>query len=220
MAKQWTRIKAVTMSKNFSPPVVSGQLCLCMLGFSIGLIAGCNKIDPDVKIHINELDDDEAGDRLDAAKELENMGKRATPAIPELAKRLKDENRKVRYRAAKALAKLGLASKSVSNQLGDALSNDDYVKVRYYAAKALDEIADHEPAQVKGTLPNLIKALDDEDAKTRRYVLKTLAKLGADAYGVLDRIELLLDDKDKDVRKTAESTIRRIKKKFTESSQG
>ncbi len=208
------------MNNSFDSLARPCWLPLIALALLVGTTTGCNKIDPDVKIQINELDDDEAGDRLDAAKELENMGKRATPAVPELAKCLKDEDKKVRYRAAKTLAKLGLASKSVSNQLGEALANDEYVKVRYYAAKALDEIADHDPSHVKDAFPNLVNALNDEDAKTRRYVLKTLAKLGADAHSALERIEPLLEDVDKDVRRTAESTIRRIKKKFSESSQG
>ena len=131
------------------------------------------------------------------------MGKRAEPAVDALAKCLSDEEEKVRYRAAKTLAKLGLSARGASEKLGEVLSSDSGEKVKYYAAKALDEIADHEPEQIKCTLPHLVIALDEEEAKTRYYVLKSLAKIGADAHHVIDEIEQLTNDSDQKVRKSS-----------------
>lgn len=182
-------------------------------------IAGCDG-DPEVTKLINDLRDDDPEERHDAAKALEDVGKRAAPAVPTLAKCLSDDDEKVRYRSAKTLAKIGLDAQGASIELGHALANDENAKVKYYAAKALDEIADHDPGKVKATIPNLLKALNEEDPKTRCYVLKTLAKIGADAHDAIGEIEKLVDDADKDVRRTAESALRRIKKKFSESSKG
>ena len=188
-------------------------IILSLVGLSA--VTGCNH-DKEVAKLIHDLRDDDPEEREDAAKALENLGKRAEPAVSALAKCLGDEDEKVRYRAAKTLAKLGLSARDASEKLGEVLSIDSGQKVKYYAAKALDEIADHEPDQVKGTLPHLIKALDEEDPKTRCYVLKTLAKLGADAHHVIDEIELLTADSDQKVRNAAESAIRRIKKKYSD----
>lgn len=177
---------------------------------------GCSGEDPEIKELISELREDDAEDRHDAVKALENAGKRAAPAAKPLGKRLKDDDSQIRYRAAKTLAKLGADAKPAIVDLAQALNDENEAKVKYYCAKAIVEITDQDPVAGEAAVEDLIAALQLDDTKTLYYVVKALGKIGAAAIDSVPELEKLADDPDDSVRRAVESAIAKIKKRHSE----
>lgn len=163
---------------------------------TIGVI-WINKDSSPITLMAEELKSADAETRYHAAKDLEDLGPEAAPAIEALAVALGDDVVKVRYRAAKALSKIGPSAKSAVPALIQAL-DDPERDVRYYSAKALYRIEE----DAADALDPVIKKLEqrEPDADVRRYLLKTLGEIGQrnkDAYRVIKRFAR---DEDSQVR--------------------
>lgn len=190
-------------------------LLLLVAPLAFGM-SGCSGEDPEIRKLISDLRDDDAEDRHDAVKALEDAGKRAAPAAKQLGKRLQDDDAKVRYRAAKTLAKLGADAEDAIQELAKALNDDNDPTVKYYCAKSIVEVADQNPKAGDPIVQDLIDALQVEDTKTLYYVVKALGKIGASAIDSVPELEKLADDPDDSVRRAVESAIAKIKKRHSE----
>lgn len=124
-----------------------------------------------------QLQHSEFKQRYDAAKQLEEMGANAAPAVGSLAAALSDPEQKVRYRAAKTLAKMGPAVEEAVSALSLALQDED-TDVRYYAAKAIYKADDEADA----ALPQILAVLEqgEPSPEVRRYLVKSLGEIGED----------------------------------------
>ena len=141
----------------------------------------------------------------DAAEVISKIGK---PAVPALVEALKDNDRDVRIRAAKALGEIGDAS--ATDALIDCLKHDKDRGVRTNAVISLGHIGDRSavPAltgildhnnltlrsnaayalvQIAGisAVPAVIHLLDDKDTDTRGRVAKAIADVGKSAIPAL-----------------------------------
>jgi HEAT repeat protein len=119
------------------------------------------------------MDDPDAAVVASAILALSEIGLPATETIPQIVKRLKHENRRVRYSAAQGLGKFGPAAKVAIPALEKALSDEDQA-VRSDAVEALGAIAG------KSAIPALEKALSDPEEYVRRSVVGTLRRMRED----------------------------------------
>jgi len=95
---------------------------------------------------------------------LQRMGKEALPALPELTQALKDENKHVRYFAAKSIMQFEEdGAEAVPSLI--PLIDDDHDSAREFAIKALGKIG----AASAPALPALRKALRHEEFLTKAY---------------------------------------------------
>lgn len=133
--------------------------------------------DDQVGVLARQLQHSEFKQRYDAAKQLEEMGANAAPAVGSLAAALSDPEQKVRYRAAKTLAKMGPAVEEAVSALSLALQDED-TDVRYYAAKAIYKADDEADA----ALPQILTVLEqgEPSPEVRRYLVKSLGEIGED----------------------------------------
>ena len=94
--------------------------------------------------------------------------------VDRLARQLSDADHEVRYDAAKELEEFGAAAAPAAPALAAALSDPD-PRVRYRSAKVLSKIG----IGAAAAADRLAAALDDQstDAKTRYYVVKSLANI-------------------------------------------
>lgn len=97
-------------------------------------------------------------------------GAPAGETLPELARKLRDENETTRWRAAVKLSRMGTRAVPV---LTEALGDRDF-RVRREAVTALRQIG----AEAKMALPALVKALRDKDGEVRERAAETLGFLG------------------------------------------
>lgn len=91
-------------------------------------------------------------------------------SVDGLVRGLSDENKAVRRASAKALGKIGVPKEDVLRGLSGSLLDIDN-SVRRFAAEALGRLGG------EAYVPELAKALADEDARTRIAAFKALAKL-------------------------------------------
>lgn len=91
-------------------------------------------------------------------------------AIAGLVRGLSDENKAVRRASAKALGKVGVANEDILRGLSGSLLDVDN-SVRRFAAEALGRL------DGESYVPELAKALADEDPRTRIAAFKALAKI-------------------------------------------
>lgn len=117
--------------------LVSGrQLSLCAILLLV-VVSGCG--DTSVAELKTQLGDADSNVRQSAAKDLEELGARAAPAVEELAKCLSDEDPDVRYRASKTLGKIGADAKEAVPALAKLLKDEDK-SVRKSAESAIRRI--------------------------------------------------------------------------------
>ena len=93
--------------------------------------------------------------------------------MPELTTTLRDEDPKIRYYAAKALANIGRPARSAHNELERALADEDS-DVRYYATKALGNIG----PEAKSSIPALNALAErSSDPKTQQAAKDAIEKI-------------------------------------------
>ena len=160
---------------------------------------------------INQLGNESANLRRDAAVALGRIGAAAKVAVPQLVVSLNDPDKDVRLAATYALSSIGWAAKDAVPQLVVSL-NDPDKDVRLAAADALGHIG------AKEAVPHLVDLLKDPDKDVRRAAVDALGQIGAAAMVVVPHlVDLLndfvkvavpqlvvsLNDPDKDVRRAA-----------------
>lgn len=117
-----------------------------------------------------------------AARALGRLGADATVAIPALSRALRDNQGRVRWEAAIALAAMG---KDSITTLIEALDEKDS-KTRHAAAYALGEIG---PAAVTA-VPALVRSLNDQDQAVRNSAAYSLTTIGTPGFlALLDVVE-------------------------------
>jgi hypothetical protein len=137
--------------------------------------------------------------RLAALDILEALGPCAAPAAPAVVKELADNNRFVRWAAARALAKIGPADAEHAVPALTQLLRDADCDLQTSAAVAL---AAYGPAARPAVLP-LTAALASESPALRVAALDALDRLGPDAEPALAAIRDALEDRDTQVRQSA-----------------
>ena len=115
----------------------------------------------------------EEEDRLRACESLTNHPHLAKLMVPELAGRLSDENRQVRYTAALLLGSAGTDAKAAVPQLMEMLRSDDSHD-RLAAARVLGAIG--EPA--KAAVPLLIHQMESWNPSQRAAAAAALGRTG------------------------------------------
>ncbi len=165
--------------------------------------------------------------RLGAFDALARIGSQAVP-VPDIIKILKDENTTFRKRAIEALGRLGPEAKEAVPVLIQALKDNE---IRSYAADTLGKIGSEAreavPTLIKllnnkdmrYTIPNvlgkigatsvpaLIQALKDEDARVRSGAAFALTNIGAEAIEAIPALIEALKDQDRDVRQSASTAL-------------
>ena len=112
-------------------------------------------------------------DRLKACESLTNHPDIAKLLVPELAGRLKDENRQLRYIAASLLQRVGAGASAAVPQLMEMLRSDDSHD-RVAAARALGAIG--EPA--KAAVPLLVRQMQSWNPAQRAAAARALGRTG------------------------------------------
>lgn len=136
-------------------------------GYSIYLL-GTEKGSSNKALFLSALRDPDKGVRAQAARAVAGLGEHA---VPDLTVLLKDNDWRVRYRAAEALGMIG--SKRAEEPLIRALS-DQKDHVRYMAVKSLGLLSGNR------TVIPLIKMLGDENEYVRRMAAISLGKIGGE----------------------------------------
>ncbi len=157
-----------------------------------------------------------------AAQALQSLGTNAAPAVPALAKMLRDSNVLLASTAGVTLGRIGPAALPV---LTDALSDADF-NVRSSACAALGQlntnaasaapalcaILEHETgpivsyaamtlAQIRGpAVPAVQPLLSSTNAATRRWAAQVLGNIGSDASEAIPRLAQSAKDPDFQVR--------------------
>ncbi|MEM1167975.1 MAG: HEAT repeat domain-containing protein [Cyanobacteria bacterium P01_H01_bin.35] len=128
-------------------------------------------------------------DRVYDLKKIRNSGSVAKFVAPDIVKFLKDDDKKVRYSAVKALGNLGNGSEPVVQALL-ALLQDDDKKVRYSAVEALGNL-DNGSEPVVQALLALIQ--DEEECYS---AVEALGNLGNGSEPVVQALLALIQDND------------------------
>ena len=152
--------------------------CGAAAGRSVPELAWLLRHDPDGAM-LNEV-----------AKALAQIG---VPALGELRQALRDENPRLRQRAAWALARFGPDARAAVPDLIDALK-DTQPAVRAHAAAALGEIG----ADARAAVERLVAAVRDRSPEVRMQALNALGLIGPDAVAPLAKV--LDEDTDDRVR--------------------
>jgi HEAT repeat protein len=137
--------------------------------------------------------------RLAALDILEAVGSAAVSAAPAIVTQLSDNNRFVRWAAARALAKIGPADAEHAVPALTQMLRDPDSDVQIIAAVAL---ATYGPAASSALLP-LTAALASEKPALRAAALQALDRIGPDAEPALAAIRDALEDPDTQVRQSA-----------------
>ncbi|HMK54734.1 MAG TPA: HEAT repeat domain-containing protein [Methanobacteriaceae archaeon] len=152
----------------------------------------------DIEKFIKQFEDDDPQVRLEAAKQLGNVGEDAIDPLVEL---LGSENDNMRKYATVALKSMG--NEKVADNLILALNDADF-GVRKFAAKALGEIK-----SIKAVDP-LIEKLEDDDWGVRVASVKALGDIGDER--AIDPIKKARRKAtgDKDFKKVANKALKKI----------
>ena len=184
-------------------------------------------------------EDASAAVRAEAATALGELGRDLNrPAVPALFDALADPSETVRWRAAQALSRSGLAAPGDVAALVERLeSPDDYV--RAFAAWTLGDFgpaaSEAVPALVaalqkedtfhrggaalalakmgavaKDAVPALVASLKSADHQNRRNAAKALGRIGPDARGAVPDLVIALEDDDQRVRAQVARALGRI----------
>ena len=125
---------------------------------------------------------------------IDDLGERrqaADSVVPALAKLLKDDDPKVRWRSARSLGDYGELAKPAANDLRNLLNDKDRI-VQYHAALALGKTGDrsHE------TIDALVHAVTEPDGRVARAAITALRALDPDPKHVIAALEHVLSSDD------------------------
>ena len=135
------------------------------------------------------------------ARAIQALGEAAyAPAVPHLAKLVRESDPGTRYLAASALGRIGDEAESAVPDLLLALRADD-IFLRAAVTGALIKIG--YPA-----VPGLIRALFDQKAAVRRASAKALGKIGN--RRAVNALKVAINDADAGVRQFAQEALNRL----------
>ncbi len=140
-----------------------------------------------------------------AIRAASDYKRHAASAVPALTQLLTHADPAVRWNAARALGKVGDASKPAAAAIVAQMA-DPVALVREHAAEALGDIG---PA-VAETVPDLAKCLADPDWKVRRDAVRSLGQMGPAAKRVLPQVLAMAGDAQAEVREAAATAGRKI----------
>jgi HEAT repeat protein len=120
----------------------------------------------------------------------------------ELGKKIRDQDRNVRKKAALALGKIGLELRVSVNDLVHALQDQDE-GVRAQAAQSLGDIG----PSAYFAVPALAKVLQDKSAKVRAAAAEALAQIGVLAKAAVPALIKAMNDKDVVVRRRVTNAL-------------
>jgi HEAT repeat protein len=138
---------------------------------------------------------------------LELLGDKAVPVLPSVAEALGDQNRFVRWAAARAIGNIGpkqapFAVPGLARLLFDLDDN-----VRLAASATLEAMG----AEAKGAVPALVKAVVTGDAEPRVASMYVLVSIGADhCQPALGGLIESLKDEDPRVRRAAADVLGKL----------
>jgi len=168
------------------------------------------KMPDDVKILVEKLESSDPNIRVEALKELGEMGSKAISAIPHLVELLNDSSKVKKLilpeKGIYLISDVGIESKDALVKIGDrsvdplikALS-DSNPNVRWKAVLALRDIGD------KRAVEPLILCLTDESSDVRWRAASSLGELKDER--ALEPLKSVLNDPDQEVREKAEKAI-------------
>jgi len=156
------------------------------------------------------------------------MGTKARPAVPAILDVLHDPKSYMRVRAATTLIEMDVQSKAALATLRQELKAEDAAD-RASAASVIGYLVD--PPEILGTfcwgpgppprvarpwvgkrtLPALVAALGDPNAKVRTEVANTLGIIGHDAARAVPALRKAVKDPDVAVREAVARAIRKVK---------
>jgi HEAT repeat protein len=188
--------------------------------------------DTDIGHLIQEIKSTDPHKQANAFRELDSLGWRAAPAIPDLINMLGDDNAQSHLGAYALLKQLGTFS--VTPLIND-LSNREYPRHLFMVIALLGKIGDHRAVEpitpflndkdpdirVASSLAlwdmpdlrafeSLLKALKDENAEVRENAVAALGQL-QDARAAKSMLDLFLKDPDKRVKARAARCLGQLK---------
>jgi HEAT repeat protein len=152
---------------------------------------------------IKDLEDPEPDVRIAAALKLGLAGEEARSAAPALIRRFSDEIPRVRAFAALAAAECDPRNPQLRLPLEKLLLDKDG-EVRSSAAHGLALVASPE------SVPVLVRAVEDEDLRTRLEAIGALKAIGPKAREALRALRALTTAEPKELRETALQAIATI----------
>ncbi|HZT79995.1 MAG TPA: HEAT repeat domain-containing protein [Gemmataceae bacterium] len=114
--------------------------------------------------------------------------------VADLIRSLKKDQPEVRARSARDLGKRGAAARAAVPALGAVMRQDETPEVRLAAGVALAQIG-------RPAVPELVKALRDEDRNTRLRAARQLAVVGPDAVDAVPALVAALRENDIGLRR-------------------
>lgn len=157
----------------------------------------------DVPDLLKRLQGTDVAIRVEAAREMGDLGEHAKAAVPALVEALGDPAAPIRKAAAAALGSIGApaAVPALTKTLRDADA-----KVRWQAAEALGQIGPKASAAV----PELVKVLQGKDVSIRSVAADALGAIGWDARAAIPTLKEALKDPELGVRLTAATALLRV----------
>jgi len=142
--------------------------------------------------------------RRAALETLETLGPDADPAIAELVGALGDQDKFVRWAAARTLGRIGpMEEEAVVPALARLLTDAD-LDVRLAAAAALERLA----SAAKAAAPDLRRTVGSTDAELRFAAIRALAAIGGpDAQAAVPELTAAVADADVRVRQVAAQVL-------------
>jgi HEAT repeat protein len=172
------------------------------------------KVQQAVALLVKGLTDPNASIRSSSALALGDIGTPAQGTLKELAKRLDDENDRVRCNAAGAICQIVHVAqapvpghKEVVPNLVKALQDSDQY-VRGHAVRALSTISPRD----KDVLRAIAPLAKDKEVGVRCDVAGAFASAGPAAEPFIDTVNMLLTDESETVRQKATRALEQIKK--------
>ncbi len=134
--------------------------------------------------------------------------------LPHLTRALKDDDPKVRGRAAFALNKMGPKARPAAAVLIAALADKGGTvsyrdsKVSHWAGLALGNLGPEVPEEAVAALVDVVKATDDPEL--RRIAIGSLGRIGPRAKAIIPELRKALSADDKTLRRVALEAIEKI----------
>lgn len=141
--------------------------------------------------------------RKHASAIIKQIGRQS---VPELLNAVNHHDPSVRRRAIETLEKLGADAQDAVPVITRVFSTDDSVMVRTQIIRSLPKMG----AQKEFIIQLLTEALADKDPEVREWAARAVGDFKEGALSVASSLSRASDDKDEEVRKSAQFAIKRI----------
>lgn len=153
------------------------------------------RIEARVKFYTSELSAPDYQSRNRAIQELEILGRKSSPAIPQLIQIMEDIDDVFCFDVGSVLSKIGSASVIPLSRL----LKHEHVEIRRQTSGTLAAIG----SEAIDSIDSLIMGLEDEDAEVRWYCTITLGKIGLPAQRATSKLIAKLKDAKSGIRARA-----------------